>query len=41
MLLAKAAISLEHVVTFAAQEKSRVWVIRTRDFEAWKNELEF
>lgn len=30
-----------HVEGEAAQAKSRVWVIRTRDLEAWKKEFEF
>lgn len=28
-------------VIFAAQLASRTWVMRTRDFEAWKKEIEF
>lgn len=31
----------EHDCALAEQEASRVWVMRTRDLEAWKKELEF
>jgi hypothetical protein len=41
MLFAKEVISFEQVVTLAAHVASRVWVIWTRDFSAWKKEREF
>ena len=41
MLFAKEVINFVQVVTLAAHVASRVWVIRTRDFAAWKKEREF
>jgi hypothetical protein len=41
MFAARALMRVEHVDTSAAQVASRVWVMRTRDLEAWKKELEF
>lgn len=41
MLEAIEDISVEHDCALAEQEASRVWVMRTRDLEAWKKELEF
>lgn len=41
MLLAREVMRVEHVWTLAEQEASRVWVMRTRDLEAWKKEFEF
>lgn len=38
---AKVDISFVQVVRFALHVASRVWVIRTRDFSAWKKETEF
>lgn len=41
MFEAKEERTVVQTVTSAAQEKSRVWVMRTSDLEAWKKELEF
>ena len=41
MLFAKEDINCEQEVTLAAHVASRVWVIWTRDFSAWKKEREF
>lgn len=41
MFAAREDMRCEQVVTLAEQEKSRVWVMRTRDFSTWKKELEF
>jgi hypothetical protein len=38
---AKVDINFEQVVRFALHVASRVWVIRRRDFSAWKKETEF
>ena len=41
MLEANDDMRFEHDCALAEQEASRVWVMRTRDLEAWKKELEF
>jgi len=41
MLFAKEVINFEQVVTLAPHVASRVWLIRTRFFSAWKKEREF
>lgn len=41
MLLAKEVINFVQEVTFAAHDASRVWVILTILFSAWKKDREF
>jgi len=41
MFEAKSAINGTHIVWLAEQVASRVWVIRTKDFSAWKKDIEF
>lgn len=41
MLFAREVIRELHLSMGAEQVASRVWVMRTRDLEAWKKELEF
>lgn len=41
MLFAREVIRELHFSMGAEQVASRVWVMRTRDLEAWKKELEF